>query len=302
MRDRGGLAFALGGGGGRGALQAGALRALLEAGLSPDLLVGTSAGAVNATFLAVRGFTEEALDELEANWFAAAEAELLPANYLWLTVRLMFHRTGIHVGHRMREFFIALGLTPELRFRDLRGPRLIQVAADLQAPGVVLYGIDPDQSVLEGLLASTALPPWVHPMDIEGRTLIDGGVLSNLPIEPALRMGARRIIALDISEPRPTGLESYGFGPFLRTLAYAVECRQIELEIALAAARGVPVHRLVLQGERPVSTWDFSQTEALIKRGYAQAVAQLEAWPELRPTRWRHWIARLQSRLLGVGG
>ena len=61
MRNQGGLAFVLGGGGGRGALQVGALRALLEAGLQPDLLVGTSAGAVNATYLAMRGFNLETL-------------------------------------------------------------------------------------------------------------------------------------------------------------------------------------------------------------------------------------------------
>jgi len=109
MRNQGGLAFVLGGGGGRGALQVGALRALLEAGLQPDLLVGTSAGAVNATYLAMRGFNLETLESLEANWHAAAEADLLPANYLWLTVRLMFHHTGIYAGHRMRDFFISLG-------------------------------------------------------------------------------------------------------------------------------------------------------------------------------------------------
>jgi len=55
--ERTSLAFVLGGGGARGALQAGALRALWEAGLRPDLWVGTSAGAVNAAFLAVKGFT-----------------------------------------------------------------------------------------------------------------------------------------------------------------------------------------------------------------------------------------------------
>lgn len=122
------LAFALGGGGARGALQVGALRALLEADIQPDLLVGTSAGATNAAFIAVRGFTPESLAELETAWHDAAEADLLPANYLWLTVRMLFNRAGVHPYYRMRDFFIAHGLSPDLRFGDLEGPRLILVA------------------------------------------------------------------------------------------------------------------------------------------------------------------------------
>jgi len=65
------LAFVLAGGGARGALQVGARSALLEAGIRPDLLVGTAIGAINAAFLGLHGFTPEALDLLEAAWFTA---------------------------------------------------------------------------------------------------------------------------------------------------------------------------------------------------------------------------------------
>lgn len=59
-------AFVLGGGGSRGALQVGALRALLEAGIEPDLWVGTSVGAINATHMAVRGTSPQSLVDLES--------------------------------------------------------------------------------------------------------------------------------------------------------------------------------------------------------------------------------------------
>ena len=85
------LVFALGGGGARGALQAGALRALLEAGIQPDLLVGTSVGAVNAIFLALRGFNPQSLNYLHDTWMAAAKADLLPANTAYLTIGLQWH-------------------------------------------------------------------------------------------------------------------------------------------------------------------------------------------------------------------
>ncbi|MFZ2096173.1 MAG: patatin-like phospholipase family protein [Anaerolineales bacterium] len=88
------LAFALSGGGSRGALQVGALYALLEAGIQPDLLIGASIGAVNATFLALNGFSKESLDQLKNAWQNADASNLLPANYIWLTVRAMFNRSS----------------------------------------------------------------------------------------------------------------------------------------------------------------------------------------------------------------
>jgi NTE family protein len=62
------LAFVLGGGGARGALQVGALRALLESGLRPDLLVGTSIGAVNAVVLALSGLDLAGVEALDRRW------------------------------------------------------------------------------------------------------------------------------------------------------------------------------------------------------------------------------------------
>lgn len=286
------LAFVLGGGGARGALQVGALRALLEAGIYPDLLVGTSAGAINATYLAVHGFTAGALAGLEAAWREAAQADLLPANYLWLTVRVLFNRAGWRPHHRMRDFFIAHGLPLDLHFGDIQGVRLILVAADLNTGRAVLYGVDPQQSVLEGLLASTALPPWVHPLEKDGQFLMDGGVVSTLPIEPALAQGAREIVALDLADPREVPVEAHGFGPFLGKLMNTVERRQIELEMALSRARGVPVRHLPLQAERPLPIWDFGHTEALMAHGYSAAWLEIAQWPPRR----RPWHIRL-SRL-----
>jgi NTE family protein len=285
-------AFVLGGGGARGALQVGALRALLEAGLRPDLLAGTSIGAANAAFLAMHGFTAGALDALEAVWHDAAERDLLPDNYMWLTIRALFNRAGLDVAHRIRDFFVGHGLDPDLRFGQLPGPRLVLVAADLKAGGTVLYGSDPDGSVLNGVLASTAIPPWVRPLAREGRLLMDGGVVSNLPIEPALAHGATAIVALDLADPRPVGPQAAGLGPFLFQFLSTVEQRHVHLEKQLAAARGVPVHHLRLQPEAPVAVWDFAQTAPLLERGYTLARRYLAEHPELA-RRKEPWWRRL---------
>ncbi|MCS7248061.1 MAG: patatin-like phospholipase family protein [Anaerolineales bacterium] len=290
------LAIALGGGGARGALQVGALRALVEHGVQPDILVGTSIGAVNATYLAIHGLTLESLKGLEQAWHKAAQANLLPANYLWLTLRFLLGGVGWRSDHRLREFFIMHGLSPKLTFAELCHVRLILVATDLDSGKMVLYGEDLSQSVLEGLLASTALPPWVYPLDQGTRSLIDGGVVSTLPIEPSLRQGAKEIIALDLMDPRVTFTVAVpSFGPFIVKLINTVEQRQLELEMALAAAHRVPVWHIQLRGEGPVPMWDFSHTAALIEHGYQ--ITQAEIRKRLaKPS--PEWLNRLRKLLV----
>ena len=304
MRN-GTMAFALGGGGARGALQVGALRALLEAGIEPDLVVGTSIGAVNATYLAVHGFTVRGLDDLEDAWREAATANLLPANYIWLTIRTVLHRNETETKDRIRDFFVNHGLEPSLRFGQIEGLRLILVAADLRTGRAVLYGTEPNQSVLEGVLASTALPPWVRPLAQDGRLLIDGGAVSNVPIEPALIQGASEIVALDLTDPRPLGVATRSFGSFLIQLVNTVEQRQIYMETRLASAYGVPVYHVNLLPESPMAVWEFPRAETLFERGHGLMRRYLTEHPELSPSAVpakKTWWQRLWSVLPGRAG
>jgi NTE family protein len=261
------LAFVLSGGGSRGALQVGALQALLEGGWQPDLLVGTSIGSVNAAYLALHGFTKESLDRLAEVWRGAAAMDLLPANYAWLAVRAMLGRSAKDPAQRIRDFFIAHGITPELCFGELGTPRLVVVSADLNTGKPVLHGLRPEENVLEGVLLSTALPPWVMPVKRHGHYEMDGALVSNLPIEPALRAGATEIVALNLLD---TGdlLGSNRFAGFLGKVSMAVEKRQAGLEMELAKARGVPILYIDLVGKIPVPFWDFQHSAELIAAGY----------------------------------
>jgi NTE family protein len=195
----------------------------------------------------------------------------------------------------MRDFFIAHGLTPDVRFGDIQGVQLIVVAADLNCGCPVVYGTDPQQSVLEAVLASAALPPWVPPIEKDGQLLIDGGAVSNLPVEPALAQGATEIIALDIAESRDIPVKARGWLPFLIKLMSMAEQRQMELEMALAAARGVPVRRIVLRGGLPVAVWDFHRSEELVARGYEIARQEIAQWQPERQPWWRRWL-RVKSQ------
>ena len=106
------LTFALGGGGARGALQAGALRALVQAEIKPDLMVGTSIGSVNAIFMAMHGFSIESLNKLDETWLDVAKANLFPASTAWLTTQVLLNYVGVSPYHGIRDYFIAQGIRP----------------------------------------------------------------------------------------------------------------------------------------------------------------------------------------------
>ncbi len=270
------LALVLGGGGARGALQVGAMRALCERGYQPGLVIGTSAGAINAAYVALHGFTMEGIDSLATAWHRAGETELLPVNYIRQTLRAMLRASPASPASRLRDFFIANGMVPELTFADLQQPQLIIVSSDLNTGRPVLHGLAKEDSVLEALLASTALPPWVMPRKTKGHELMDGAVVSSLPIEPALQAGASEIVALDLMDARDPFGEAHGFGILMNKMAYAVEQRQVDLEQKLAEARGVPVLYMDLTAEELVAIWDFQHTGQLIERGYEQACLALD--------------------------
>ena len=274
------LAFVLGGGGARGALQIGALRALFEAGLKPDLLVGTSIGAINATGLALWGVDLAGIEALEHVYQRMQDFRLLDPRLLRFAWNAVSRRPN-HLGSRRAwEFMIAEGINPELRFSQIQNVRLGTVAADLHTGAPVIYGSDPEQSVMEGVLASIALPPWFAPIEKDGLYIIDGGALSNLPIEPAIRMGATEIIALDVYDPDVMAGANGMMDPLAVKLADALMRRQLDLEMAFAAARRVPVRYVNLKSVPAVQTWDFRTHRDLFKIGYETMKTEMSGWPQ----------------------
>jgi NTE family protein len=290
------VAFVLSGGGARGALQVGGLRALLEAGIYPDMIVGTSVGAVNAAFLAMHGVSVNTIDLLEQSWNDAVTADLLPSNYLWLILRALFKQPGHSVTHRMKDFFIAQGVGTDIEFGDTTFPFVFIVTTDLNSGCVQIYGENPKDKLLDAVLASTALPPWIAPLSMGDKYLMDGGILSPLPIQPAITLGASEIFALDVRDERVVPAETQGFGPFLGNVLYAIETRQVDLELALAASNRIRMTHIKLCGEHPVPIWDFSYTLDLIPQGYNQAKDILESAHKKKQIRGlnviKNWLNR----------
>ena len=290
----------LGGGGSRGALQVGALRALFEAGYQPDLVTGTSIGAANGAFLSVHGFDLNGIGRLEQIWQQTMRQELMSSNLWWETMRILLKRRNGHSVQRVREFAIEHGLKPDLRFKDLDSVYLYPVAADLNTGQPVVFGVDPEELVLESVMASMTLPPWMLPEEKDGRFLMDGGAVSNLPVEAAVQMGATEVIALDLFDPQEEDSEEpSGLRPLLWKFNRMVEARQVELEIKLAEASGVPVRHIILSGDPPVPMWDFRRSVELMDTGYHIAREAIQTWqPTVQPSWWNP--ERYRSVLAGL--
>lgn len=272
------LAFALGGGGARGALQVGAIRALFESGFQPDLLVGTSIGAVNAVGLALWGMDQAGIETLEQAYREASAIRLMDPRLIRVALSALSRHPNRRASRRIAEFFAAEGITPDLRFRQIQKVRLGLVSADLDSGEAVIYGQDPEESVLEGLMASVALPPWFAPVEKSGHLIMDGGALSNLPIEPALALGATEIIALDLGDPESILGIKNAPGQYLEKLVFAVARRQVNLEMELALTYGVPVRYVSLKSTHPVPIWDFKNHHELFKIGYETMWQKISGW------------------------
>jgi NTE family protein len=278
-------AFVLGGGGARGALQVGALRALFEAGYKPDLLVGTSIGAVNAAGLALWGVDLVGVEALEKAYEEVSQAHLMDPRLARITLRALSGRPNRLASRQVEEYLTSKGITPELRFDQVPHAHLALIGADLNMGQPVIYGQDPGQSVLEGIMASIAIPPWFAPVQKDGHTIMDGGAFSNLPVEPALKLGAVEIIALDLNDPAFFSGNIPGPNPNLEQLLFSVIQRQTRLEIALAEAQGVRVHYIELRSSPPTPVWDFSNYRELMQVGYEIAARKI---PDMKKSR-RGW-------------
>jgi NTE family protein len=276
------MAFVLGGGGARGAMQVGALRALIEAGYKPDLLVGTSIGAVNAAGLAYWGTNQNGITALEQAFQTMEEEHLMDQHPGELAFRALFGRPNHHASQQVADLAISMGITPDLRFDQVPHARLAMIGTDLEKGRTVIYGQDLSQSILEGLLASAAIPPWFAPIEKDNQFIIDGGILCNLPIEPALTLGATEIIALDLmNEPASLPKNTLETTQHLEKLIFAILQRQTWLETALARAQGVSVHYIQLKSSPPTPIWDFSNHRDLIEIGYEIASRKILAWDKI---------------------
>lgn len=245
------VAVVVGAGGVLGAAHVGVGYALEQRGFVPDLIIGTSVGALNGAIAAAH--PDRAAPWLDHVWTQLRRREVYPLGYL-------SSRAGIFTDRGLRRL-IARAELPS-RIEQLAVP-FTAVAMDLSTGDPVLL----DHGDLESaLLASAAIPGMLPPVDREGRTLVDGGVIAYVPVLAAQQAGAASVVVV------AAGPESSPLRPANpRRRAGAVAARagllllhhQIERDLH-EVSRHIPTVVLPTGIETWPAPWDFGHSQQLI--------------------------------------
>jgi len=242
------IGLALGGGAARGFAHIGVIQVLEEAGIKPDLVVGTSAGSLVAALYAAGRAGPElartalAMDESAITDWSFPGRGLIRGDALARYVR---EQTG---GRTIEQLPMPLGI----------------VATDLDTGAAMLFQRG---DVGLAVRASSAVPAVFQPVKIGNREYVDGGLVSPVPVRFARQMGAELVIAVDISSPPDGNATGDAFSLLLQTFAImGRSINQFELKDADV------VFRPVLAG---VSSADFTARKRAIDAGRAAATAGL---------------------------
>jgi NTE family protein len=279
-------AFVLSGGGNQGVSQVGMLRALIERGYRPDVIVGTSVGALNGAVIATAP-TLQKVDHLEEVWRSLRGDDVFPGNTLRRAWNLLRRDDHLIPDDGLKSLIGSVGVAST--FADLEVPLRV-VAVDLITGDehVIVRGPLPS-----ALLASSALPGLFPPVEFNGHTLVDGAVVNLVPISHALAGPIDRIFVLDVSDPISDRPMRSPLDVAVRAFAISRDQR-FELEL-----QWVPKEIEVVVLPPPIDDrdfLDFSGAAGLIDSAYhlsMRALDDLEAQPGRQ--RKRRWWKRLAS-------
>ena len=275
-------AFVLGGGGLLGSGEVGMLRALLEAGVRPDLVVGTSVGAINGAAVAADP-SVAAVDTLAEVWQRLADSDVYSGGAFSRARHLARTRTHVHPNEPLRDLLEEqLG---EARIEELAVPYQC-VAASIERAAEHWFTTGP---VIDAVLASSAVPGVLPPVRIDDEHFLDGGLVNSIPVGRAVSLGARRVYVLQVGRidrplkapTKPWQVASVAF-EIARRHRFAREMSEVPPD--------VEVHLLPTGAEeapRPADLSalryrDFSAVTQRITQAYTATRDYLESAPEQR--------------------
>src|SRR3954469_16063904 len=262
-------AFVLSGGASLGSIQVGMLEALYERDIRPDLIVGTSAGALNGAFISERPQTVETALELAEVWRGLRRGQVFPVNPLTGALGFLGARNHLVPDAGLRRLIRRHAVAE--RLEETYVP-LHVIATDVLRGEDVRLSAGP---LVDAVMASAAIPGVLPAVDWDGRTLVDGGVANNAPISHAVELGATRVYLL------PTGYACDLEEPPRSALAMLVHATSVMTQRRMhtdIGAFGDHCELVVLPPPCPlaVAPFDFSQAGALIDRALEDARETLE--------------------------
>jgi NTE family protein len=252
-------AFVLAGGGSFGAIQVGMLQELVAHGIRPDLVVGSSVGALNGAYFAGDP-TAAGVARLKSIWRDLRRQDIFPVTVRRL-LGALFTSTSL-VDPRGLRSLIERHL-PYAALEDAAIPMHV-MATDMLNGNAVKLSSGP---AAEAILASCAIPAAFPPVRIGESYLVDGAIAANTPVMAAVELGASRIIVL------PTGFACSLKAPPATALGRGFQAinllvaRQLVRDLQhLAAAAQVEVITVPPLCPIAVSPYDFSRADELIGR------------------------------------
>ena len=185
------IAFVLGGGGHRGTYEVGMLKALIEAGIQPDVVVGTSIGAINGVAIAADP-SLETVDRLVDAWHSISDSSIFRGNIFARAFNAVRYRTHLHTNEPLRHLIESV--VTARRFEDLT-VHFECVAACVEDTSEHWFS---DGALVDAVLASSAVPGILPAVEVDGRHYIDGGVVNSIPVSRAIELGATELYVLQV--------------------------------------------------------------------------------------------------------
>jgi NTE family protein len=261
------VAFVLGAGSSMGAVQAGMLKALTERGIRPDVVVGSSVGALTGSVFAGHPEGERAA-QVERLWREVTTRDFVPPRWPTPYLGLLRRREGLYSHDRVRAFLARI--LPAAAFEDLGVP-FHCVATDADDGQERWFDRGP---LIDPLLASLSTPVAFPAVRIEGRRYIDGGTVNDVPVDRAAALGARSIYVMEAGRMHRTFEPKRPFDAAKRALALA---RRHRYEAALARLPAdVTVHVMPTGDPEQSGFSKLDRSGELIDRAYAASLAYLE--------------------------
>jgi len=245
-------AFVLGGGGGPlGAHEVGMLGALADRGIVPDLVLGTSVGAINGAAFAADP-SVEGVERLAAMWTSMQDGDVFSGSLLGRVATLARTRTHLHDSAPLRALLTA-GLG-DARIEDLVVPFQC-VAASIERAGEHWFT---DGPVVDAVVASASVPGLLPPAEIGGEHFVDGGIVNSIPVNRAVELGATRIFVLHVGRlDRP--LEPPRWPWQVGLVAFEIARRHRVIGDLAALPDGIEAHVLPTGAPDPPRYSDLSQ-------------------------------------------
>ncbi|MCF6746653.1 patatin-like phospholipase family protein [Blastococcus sp. KM273128] len=265
---QGRTAFVLGGGGVLGAAEVGMLQALVEAGIRPDLVVGTSVGAINGALIAADP-TAGAVGRLRAVWEDVAERGIFAGSVLARLGTLVRTRTHLHPREPLRGLLEEH--LPVRTFGELAVPFQC-VASSIERAAEHWFTEGP---LVDAVLASCAVPGLLPAVEIDGAHYLDGGLVHSIPVGRAVALGAETIYVLHVGRiDRPLRPPARPWDVGL--VAFEIARRHRFAADLAALPPGVTAHVLPSGGVAPFGAADlryrdFSAVPARIEQAYTAA-------------------------------